>query len=172
MAVNPSRRFLSILVGFILIISGWYVFYNPLFIPVLVQVLGIFMLVSGIFLLIEALRLPYSSLIRNSLIVDSLLLIIIGLGFAFLSSSVTVTVLGYILLIWFIFTSILQIWLASKFNVGWSKWLIIILSLLVIVFSLYGITNLEFVWGILYFTIAFQFIFLGVIRIVYAFTLE
>ncbi|MCV2508913.1 MAG: hypothetical protein N4Q32_00525, partial [Neisseriaceae bacterium] len=128
--------------------------------------------------IIEAARLPSSVTLRNSWIVDGVLMVIIGGVFAFVPSSISLAILGYTLIFWFIYTSIVQIWVATKIpavegsNSTWIKWLVIILSVIVIVLSIYGLFNYPFTQALLYVVVAFQFIFLGVIRFLYAFIAE
>ncbi|QRN40990.1 MAG: hypothetical protein GKC53_02320 [Neisseriaceae bacterium] len=178
MLVSTRRIILSLVVAILLVCTGEYIFYNPVFVPVLVRVIGVLMLVAGLLLVVAATRLPLLIVSRNSWIVDGVLMIIIGTVFAFTSGSISLAVLVYTLTFWFIYTSILQIWVAikvpkdSETNLTWVNWLVIVLSVTVMVLSIYGLFGHPLTQELLYAVMAFQFIFLGFIRFLHAFVPE
>lgn len=167
--MTKGNRIWSILSGVISLFLGTLVITNP--IPSLltfVMILGAFMITAGIFVIIDAIRLPKELGHRSSFIFEGMMLVIIGLFFAVGNTFTSIASLSFLLLFWFIFTSIIQLQYAWTIKHNWVGMLSILLNVVVIGLSIYSLFNPILAASILAWTIALEFMISGVNKILLA----
>ena len=133
-----------------------------------VYFIGGFLLVGGIFLMYDAFKLPSEVGSKGFLLFDGVIVTILGALFIFGNTFVGAALLIYTLIIWFMFTSIMQIIVSVKMKSGWSV-ITIILDLIVIGLSIYALFNPLVAAGIFVWTISFQFMFIGITKLLLSF---
>lgn len=133
-----------------------------------VYFVGGFLLVGGIFLMYDAFKLPSEEGSKGFLLFDGVIVTILGALFLFGNTFIGAALLIYTLIIWFMFTSVMQIIVSVKMK---SRWAIvtIILDLIVIALSVYALFNPLVAAGIFVWTIAFQFMFVGITKLLLSF---
>lgn len=166
MREKKYNRIWSLVAGFVFLALGVFVFLNPIkSLVTAVSVIGVFMLVGGILSMIDAWRLPKILTMRSTLLFDGMMLTLLGALFAFGNSLIASTALSYVLLFWFMLTSIIQIQYSFVIQKTWVKVLSNIMNIVVIVLSIYTIFNPILANSLLAFTIAYGFIFHGLGRL-------
>jgi len=133
----------------------------------LIFVMGIFLILVGIFLVIDGVSLPHGSSYKTAYILDGVLAILLGIVLAFGNAYFNISVLAYTLVIWMMVSSFIQIYLAWPLGM-WARILTIILCIIVVILSVYALLDPLLAQGLLVWYLAYQFILLGMIRLVIA----
>ncbi|MGL5042371.1 MAG: DUF308 domain-containing protein [Culicoidibacterales bacterium] len=131
---------------------------------VLIYVIGTSFLIGGLLLFFETFSLPKGTQGKSFLFVEGLLLALVGVSFLVGNNLVDAASLIYMMLSWFIVSAIVQIITAIKSKTAWSI-IVIILNIMIIVFSVMAMFDPLVAAGIFIWTISFQFIFMGIAKI-------
>ena len=166
MEQNSTRRIWSMIAGGIFIALGIFVISNPIkSLQTGVLIVGMLMLVGGVLAVIDAMSLPKVLSMRQTLLFDAIMLVLMGALFTFGNTFIASTALSFILLWWFILTSIIQIQFSFVIGKAWVKLASNAVNLFVIAMSIYTMFNPLLANSVLAFAIAYNFIFMGVSRL-------
>jgi len=133
----------------------------------LIIILGILLILIGIFLVIDGVSLPELSSYKVPYILDGVLAFLLGLVFVLGNAYVNISVLAYMLVIWMMVSSFIQIYLAWPLGM-WARIFAILLCILVVILSVFALLDPTLAQGLLVWYLAYQFILLGMIRLVIA----
>lgn len=166
MNYSVTKRTLAFISGLVYLFLGYYVMTNPIkSLSTVVLVVGALILVTGIIALYDALQIPRAFEVRSTMIFDSILLMLLGVFMTFGNPFLTSTLVSYVLIFWFVATALLQLRFISFIKKTWLKVLLTIMNGLVIVLSLYTLTNPLLANSILALSLSYAFFITGVGRI-------
>jgi len=133
----------------------------------LIYIMGILLILIGIFLIIDGVSAPKTSPYRVAYILDGILALLIGLVFVVGNAYFNISVLAYMLVVWLMISSFIQIYLAWPLG-WWARIIAIILCVLVVILSVLALLDPDLARGLLVWYLAYQFILLGMVRLVVA----
>jgi len=134
----------------------------------LIFVTGILLIFVGIFLVIDGISLPSVVSYKAAYILDGVLSFLLGLVFVLGNAYVNIAVLAYMLVIWFMVSSLMQIYFVWPIG-GWIRVVSIILGILVFILSVLALLDPGLAQGLLVWYLAYQFILFGIMRLIVAF---
>jgi len=169
MSRKMTTRLFALLSAIIYFILGGMILTRPgVALASIIFVIGIFLLIAGIFLIVDGARLPSIFSSKTAYIFDGVLLSILGAIFIFGNAFINITVLAYLLVFWFMVSSIIHIFIVWAIG-GWVTIVSIILNMFVFICSLMALADPMLAQGVLIWYLALQFIMFGVNKLIIVF---
>lgn len=173
MEKQNRNRILILIQGVLLLALGFYTLAHPgAAILTMALFFRWFLMITGIFTLLTAFAHEKGSEIRKSHFFEGFMLIILALIFMFSSSIASAAILIYMVIGWFIYSSIASIIYSFTLRSGIFRIISILLSVIVIYISIQSLFDPALAAGIFVFTLAFNFILLGINEILLVFTIK
>lgn len=161
METKNTSKFMLLIQGILFIILGIYSLSNPgALILTMAFFLRWFLLFTGIASLLTGFF-SEDKQVKSSHYMEGAMLMIVALIFIFGSSLLSAAVLIYLLIGWFLFSSMAGVVNAITSRSGFFRIASILLNLLVIAISIQALFNPSLATGIFVFSLSFNFLLLG-----------